>query len=284
MKQYLDLMQEVLRNGVARIDRTGTGTTEIFDAKLVFDMADGFPLMTTKFVSFKSVLTELKFFVLGLTNNNWLLERGCTIWNEWAKPDGELGPIYGYQWRHWRNVKVNDYVNVPDVGCGVQQGTFVQTQFDQLADLLHKLKHNPYDRRLLVSAWNPGEISEMALPPCHYAFSCYVTNDGRLNLKWHQRSCDLFLGIPYNIASYAILLHVLAFLAGLKPGLLISDLDCVHIYNNHNMQVATQLAREPYALPEFRITKLDSLDDIDNIQYELIGYQYHPSIKADVSV
>lgn len=269
MQQYLNLLEDILVNGERRQNRTGIDTIEVFDRHLCFDMSEGFPLLTTKKLHVKSILYELLFFVNGMTDNKWLLDHGCTIWQEWQKPNGDLGPIYGYQWRHWQTVD--------SLGRSIE--------VDQLAELIDKLKNHPNDRRQIVTAWHPGQIKDMALPPCHWSFSTYVTNNGHLNLKWHQRSVDTFLGLPFNIASYAFLLHMLCKLTGLKPGKLYADLDCVHLYINHLKQARTQLSRTPVALPTLTIVGEQSkIEDFKYKDFIINDYNPMPGIKADVAV
>lgn len=264
MRQYLDLLQHVLDHGVQKEDRTGTGTTSVFGAQMRFDLAKGFPLVTTKKVHLKSIIYELLWFLRGETNVRWLQEKGVTIWNEWAREDGELGPVYGYQWRNWPT---------PD-----------GQHIDQIAQVVQQLKTNPDSRRIIVSAWNVGQIEEMALPPCHAFFQFYVA-EGKLSCQLYQRSADLFLGVPFNIASYALLVLMLAQVCGLQPGEFIwTGGDC-HIYSNHLEQVRTQLAREPREWPRMQINP--ARNDIFSFEYEdftLEGYDPHPAIKGAVAV
>ncbi len=264
MKTYLDLLQHVMENGTKKEDRTGTGTVSIFGHQMRFDLSQGFPLVTTKKTHLKSIIVELLWFLRGETNVRWLQENGVTIWNEWAKDDGELGPVYGYQWRNWPK---------PD-------GTHV----DQIAEVVKTLKTNPDSRRIIVSAWNVGYIEQMALPPCHAFFQFYVA-DGKLSCQLYQRSADLFLGVPFNIASYSLLVLMLAQVCDLEPGEFIwTGGDC-HIYNNHFEQVKTQLAREPRALPTMKLNPVKK--DIFSFALEdftLEGYDPHPGIKAPVAV
>ncbi|WP_159814348.1 thymidylate synthase [Actinomyces sp. zg328] len=263
---YEELLADVLLNGAPKGDRTGTGTRSLFARQLRYDLAAGFPRITTKFVAMKAVKGELLWFLKGATNIGWLTEHGITIWDEWADADGELGPVYGAQWRSWP---------ARDGGA-----------IDQITALIHTLRTDPDSRRMLVSAWNVSELDRMALAPCHAFFQCYAA-DGRLSLQIYQRSADMFLGVPFNIASYALLTHMLAQQAGLEPGELVwTGGDC-HIYSNHVEQVREQLSRVPRAhpFPTLRLEKAESIDayamdDIDASQ----GYQHHPSIKAPVAV
>ncbi len=264
MRQYLDLLQHVLDHGAKKEDRTGTGTLSVFGAQLRFDLALGFPLVTTKKVHLKSIIYELLWFLRGETNVRWLQEKGVTIWNEWARADGELGPVYGYQWRNWPT---------PD-----------GRHIDQISQVVQQLKTNPDSRRIIVSAWNVGQIEEMALPPCHAFFQFYVA-EGKLSCQLYQRSADLFLGVPFNIASYALLVLMLAQVCDLEPGEFIwTGGDC-HIYSNHLEQVQTQLAREPRAWPTLKINP--DKKDIFAFEYEdfvLEAYDPYPGIKAPVAV
>ena len=264
MKQYLDLLDTILKHGVKKTDRTGTGTISYFGYQMRFDLADGFPLLTTKKVHLKSIIYELLWFLNGDTNVKYLQDHGVRIWNEWADPDGNLGPIYGYQWRHWRT---------PD-----------GKEIDQIANIVNALKNNPDSRRHIVSAWNPADVDEMALPPCHTMFQFYVA-DGRLSCQLYQRSGDSFLGVPFNIASYALLTMMMAQVCGYKPGVFVHTLGDAHIYLNHLEQVNTQLQRTPYPLPTMRINP--DVKDIFSFQYEdftLENYQCHPAIKGVISV
>jgi thymidylate synthase len=261
---YEDLLRHVLETGAAKSDRTGTGTTSVFGAQLRFDLSEGFPLITTKRVHFKSIAYELLWFLRGESNVGWLRENGVTIWDEWADADGELGPVYGVQWRSW-----------PTPSGG---------HIDQIAQVIETLKSDPDSRRIIVSAWNVAEIPEMALAPCHALFQFYVA-DGKLSCQLYQRSADLFLGVPFNIASYALLTHMVAQQAGLEVGDFIwTGGDC-HIYDNHVEQVTEQLTREPYALPKLRITRTpDSIFDYRYDDFEIVDYVHHPAIKAPVAV
>jgi thymidylate synthase len=261
---YEDLLRHTLETGAAKSDRTGTGTTSVFGAQLRFDLSEGFPLITTKRVHFKSIAYELLWFLRGESNVGWLRENGVTIWDEWADASGELGPVYGVQWRSW-----------PTPSGG---------HIDQIAQVLQTLKSDPDSRRMIVSAWNVAEIPEMALAPCHALFQFYVA-DGKLSCQLYQRSADLFLGVPFNIASYALLTHMVAQQAGLEVGDFIwTGGDC-HIYDNHVDQVTEQLTREPYALPQLRITRTpDSIFDYRYDDFEIVDYVHHPAIKAPVAV
>jgi thymidylate synthase len=264
MQQYLDLMSHVLAKGTHKSDRTGTGTVSVFGHQMRFDLQEGFPVVTTKKLHLKSIIIELLWFLQGSTNNNWLKERGVSIWDEWAKEDGELGPIYGYQWRSWPS----------------PNGEHV----DQISQLMDQIKNNPDSRRLIVSAWNVAEIPRMALPPCHAFFQFYVA-DGKLSCQLYQRSADIFLGVPFNIASYALLTHMIAQQTGLTPGEFIwTGGDC-HLYSNHMEQVKLQLSRQPLPLPKLNIRrKPASIFDYEYEDFELIGYQHHDAIKAPVAI
>ena len=264
MRQYLDLMQRVLDTGTRQADRTGTGTLSVFGHQMRFDLAAGFPVLTTKRLHLKSIFVELLWFLRGDTNVRWLQERGVSIWDEWADADGELGPVYGKQWRDW--VAANG------------------RHLDQIAGLVEQLRTEPHSRRMVVTAWNPGDLHAMALAPCHCLFQCHVA-DGKLSLQLYQRSADIFLGVPFNIASYALLTHLLADQAGLEVGDFIwTGGDC-HLYLNHLDQARTQLAREPGALPRLEIRR--RAPSIDSYAYEdfvLHGYESQPHIKAPVAV
>ncbi len=264
MKQYLDLLQHVLDHGTPREDRTGTGTVGVFGYQMRFDLSEGFPLLTTKKLHLRSIIHELLWFLRGETNIKYLKDNGVSIWDEWADENGDLGPVYGSQWRSW-----------PD-GKG---GTI-----DQIANVVREIKENPYSRRLMVTAWNPAEIQDMALPPCHCLFQFYVDN-GRLSCQLYQRSADIFLGVPFNIASYALLTMMMAQVCGLKPGDFVHTFGDAHIYKNHLDQVHLQLTREPRPLPTMRINP--EVKDIFGFRYEdftLENYNPHPHIKGEVSV
>ena len=264
MRQYHDLMKEVLEKGVQKSDRTGTGTISVFGHQMRFNLADGFPMVTTKKLHLKSIIYELLWFLKGSTNNNWLKERGVSIWNEWAAPDGELGPIYGYQWRSWPN----------------PNGQHI----DQISEVIETIKKNPDSRRIIVSAWNVADIPRMALAPCHAFFQFYVA-DGKLSCQLYQRSADIFLGVPFNIASYALLTHMMAQQCNLEVGDFIwTGGDC-HLYSNHLEQVDLQLSREFFALPKLNILrKPDSIFDYEFEDFEIVGYESHPHIKAPVAI
>lgn len=264
MKQYLDLLRHIIDHGVDKTDRTGTGTRSVFGYQMRFDMADGFPLLTTKKLHLKSIIHELLWFLQGDTNVKYLQDNGVRIWNEWAGPDGELGHIYGYQWRSW-----------PDYKGG---------HIDQITRAIDDIKNNPDSRRIIVSAWNVGDLDNMNLPPCHAFFQLYVAG-GKLSMQMYQRSADSFLGVPFNIASYALLLMMMAQVTGLQAGELIHTLGDTHIYNNHFEQVNLQLSREPRPLPVMKINP--DVKDIFGFKYddfELVGYDPHPHIAGKVSV
>lgn len=264
MRQYLDLMRHVLEHGDPKTDRTGTGTLSVFGWQMRFRLQDGFPLLTTKKLHTRSIIHELLWFLQGDTNIRYLKENGVSIWDEWADADGELGPVYGKQWRRWETA----------------DGRTV----DQLARVVDSIRHNPDSRRHLVSAWNPGEVDDMALPPCHALFQFYVAG-GRLSCQLYQRSADIFLGVPFNIASYALLTHMVAQVCGLEPGDFIwTGGDC-HLYSNHLEQAREQLGREPRALPTLRLNP--AVRDLFGFRFEdiaLEGYDPHPHIKAPVAV
>ena len=264
MKQYHTLLRHILENGIKKHDRTGTGTISTFGYQMRFDLAEGFPLLTTKKVHLKSIIHELLWFLAGDTNVRYLQENGVRIWNEWAGPDGELGPIYGYQWRSW-----------PDYNGG---------HIDQIAQAVEQIRNNPDSRRIIVNAWNVGQLDEMHLPPCH-AFFQFNVADGRLSLQLYQRSADCFLGVPFNIASYALLTQMMAQVTGLQPGEFIHTLGDAHIYLNHLDQVHEQLTRDPRPLPRMIINP--DVKDITGFKYDdfrLEDYDPWPAIKATVSV
>jgi thymidylate synthase len=264
MKQYLDLLDFVLKNGARKDDRTGTGTLSVFGYQMRFDLSAGFPLLTTKKLHLRSIIHELLWFLQGATNVKYLHENKVTIWDEWAGPDGELGHIYGYQWRSWPK----------------HDGTHI----DQISRVVESIKNNPDSRRHIVSAWNVGELDRMALPPCHLLFQFYVAN-GKLSCQMYQRSCDIFLGVPFNIASYSLLLMMMARVTGLEPGEFVHTLGDAHIYLNHIEQVKLQLSRTPFPSPVMEINP--QVNDILKFKFEdfgLTGYQSHPHIKGDISV
>ncbi|MFB4205411.1 thymidylate synthase [Arhodomonas sp. KWT2] len=264
MKQYLDLMRHVRDNGVRKADRTGTGTVSVFGHQMRFDLAEGFPVVTTKRLHLRSIIHELLWFLAGDANIAYLKDNGVSIWDEWADANGDLGPIYGVQWRSWPT---------PDGG-----------HIDQLADVLEQIRHNPDSRRHIVSAWNVADLDRMGLPPCHALFQFYVA-EGRLSCQLYQRSADIFLGVPFNIASYALLTHMVAQVTGLEPGEFIHTLGDAHLYVNHLEQADQQLARDPLPLP--RLVLNPAVTDLFAFRYDdirLEGYQSHPHIKAPVAV
>jgi thymidylate synthase len=264
MKQYLDLLDHVLKTGTEKKDRTGTGTISVFGYQMRFNLEEGFPLLTTKKLHVKSIIHELLWFISGDTNIKYLNDNGVKIWNEWADKDGNLGPVYGYQWRSWSSADGQ--------------------KIDQLMQVIDQIKKSSDSRRLIVSAWNAGEIGKMALPPCHVLFQFYVAG-GKLSCQLYQRSCDIFIGIPFNIASYALLTMMIARVTGLKPGDLVHTLGDAHIYLNHIEQVKLQLTREPYPLPQMAINK--DVNDILKFRFEdfaLLNYIAHPHIKGRISV
>lgn len=264
MKQYLELLDHVLKHGVEKHDRTGTGTISVFGYQMRFDLEEGFPVVTTKKLHLKSIIHELLWFISGDTNIKYLQNNGVRIWNEWADADGNLGPVYGYQWRSWPAADGR--------------------KIDQLTDVINSIKQSPDSRRLIVSAWNVGEIHKMALPPCHVLFQFYVAG-GRLSCQLYQRSCDIFLGVPFNIASYSLLTMMIARVTGLVPGEFIHTLGDAHIYLNHIDQVRLQLTRQPYPLPGMEINP--AVKEITGFRFEdfkLTDYVAHPAIKGDISV
>lgn len=264
MKQYLDLANRILTEGNRRDDRTGTGTISIFGHQMSFDLKEGFPLLTTKKLHTKSIIYELLWFLKGDTNVHYLQEHGVRIWNEWADENGNLGPVYGHQWRSW-----------PDHNGGT---------IDQIANVIDQIKHNPQSRRLIVSAWNVADIDQMKLPPCHTMFQLYVAN-GELSCQLYQRSGDVFLGVPFNIASYALLTMMMAQVCGLKPGKFIHTLGDAHLYLNHLDQIREQLTRTPYPLPTMKINPdVKNIEDFVYEDFQLENYQAWPHIKGEVSV
>lgn len=264
MRQYLDLMRRILGEGARKEDRTGTGTLSVFGHQMRFDLSEGFPAVTTKKLHFRSIIHELLWFLRGDTNVEYLRKHGVSIWDEWADEDGDLGPIYGKQWRSWPT----------------HDGRTV----DQISDVIERIRKRPFSRRLIVSAWNVGQIEDMALPPCHTLFQFYVA-DGRLSCQLYQRSADVFLGVPFNIASYSLLTMMMAQVTGYKPGHFVHTFGDAHLYLNHLEQARTQLQREPYPLPVMKLNPdVTSLFDFTFEDFELVGYQCHPAIKAPVAV
>ena len=264
MKQYLDLLEHVISTGIKKGDRTGTGTLSVFGYQMRFNLQDGFPLLTTKKLHTKSIIHELLWFIAGDTNLKYLTNNGVRIWNEWADKDGNLGPIYGYQWRSWPAADGR--------------------KIDQLTEVINSIKKSPDSRRHIISAWNVGDIEKMALPPCHVMFQFYVAG-GKLSCQLYQRSCDIFIGVPFNIASYALLTLMVAQITGLKPGDFVHTLGDAHIYLNHIDQVKLQLTREPYLLPKMKINP--AVNDILKFRFEdfeLTDYVAHPHIKGEISV
>ena len=267
-RQYLDLLADILDHGVQRGDRTGTGTLGLFGRQMRFDLAAGFPVLTTKKLHLKSIILELLWFLRGDTNVGWLQERGVSIWDEWADASGELGPVYGKQWRSWA---------APD-------GRVI----DQIANVVHQIRANPYSRRHIVSAWNPADVDDMALPPCHCLFQFYVAPDGdgpgKLSCQLYQRSADVFLGVPFNIASYALLTQMVAQVTGLRVGEFVHTLGDAHLYLNHVEQAKTQLARQPRPFPTMTIAPRPDLFSFEYEDFKLEGYSAHPAIKAPIAV
>ncbi|MCA0174147.1 thymidylate synthase [Bacillus sp. RAR_GA_16] len=264
MKTYLQLCEEILHNGTKKSDRTGTGTMSVFGHQMRFDLQEGFPALTTKKLHLRSIIHELLWFLKGDTNVKYLQDNGVRIWNEWADENGELGPVYGHQWRSWTGA----------------DGSTV----DQIAKVVEQIKTNPNSRRMIVTAWNPSEVDDMALPPCHCLFQFYVAN-GKLSCQLYQRSADVFLGVPFNIASYALLTMMMAQVCDLEPGEFIHTLGDAHIYNNHIEQVQLQLTREPRSLPKMKINpEVKSIFDFSFDDFELTDYEPHPHIKGEVSV
>lgn len=262
---YQALLADILENGQKREDRTGTGTLGVFGRQMRFDLADTFPLLTTKKLHTRSIIIELLWFLRGETNIAWLKENGCSIWDEWADAEGELGPVYGKQWRSWA---------APD-----------GRSIDQISQLVAGLKSNPWSRRHVISAWNPADVDDMALPPCHCLFQFHVSSDGKLSCQLYQRSADVFLGVPFNIASYALLTLMMAQVTGLKPGTFVHTLGDAHLYLNHLDQARLQISREPLALPRMKLNPdVQDLFAFSYGDFNLEGYQAHPSIKADIAV
>ncbi len=264
MKQYLDLLNNVLESGNLKGDRTGTGTKSIFGYQMRFNLQEGFPLVTTKKLHLRSIIHELLWFLQGNTNIDYLHQNKVTIWDEWANENGDLGPVYGKQWRAWET----------------KEGKVV----DQISELIEQIKTNPNSRRLLVNAWNVGEINNMALPPCHILFQFYVAN-GKLSCQLYQRSADIFLGVPFNIASYAILTHMIAQVCNLEVGDFVHTFGDAHLYTNHFDQARLQLSRSPYPLPELKLNKeIKNIFDFRFEDIEIINYQSHPTIKAPIAI
>ena len=264
MKQYLDLMRHVRDNGTKKEDRTGTGTVSVFGHQMRFNLSDGFPMVTTKKCHLKSIIHELLWFLSGDTNIKYLQDNGVRIWNKWADEEGNLGPVYGYQWRNW-----------PSANGG---------HIDQITQIIDQIKNNPDSRRIIVSAWNVGEIENMALPPCHMMFQFYVA-DGKLSCQLYQRSADIFLGVPFNISSYALLTMMVAQVCDLEPGDFVHTLGDAHLYSNHLEQVEEQLGRKPFQSPVMKINpEVKSIFDFKFEDFELVGYEAHPHIKAQVAI
>lgn len=262
MKQYLDVLKDIMENGQDANNRTGIYARKVFGRQMRFDLSKGFPLVTTKKTYLRAIIHELIWLLSGNTNIKYLHDNKVTIWDEWADENGDLGPVYGHQWRNFNS-----------------QG------IDQIKDVIERIKKNPQDRRLIVSAWNPAQIEEMALPPCHCFFQFDVTPDGKLNCMLYQRSCDMFLGVPFNIASYSLLTMMVAQVCGLQPGEFVHTLGNAHIYSNHFDQVKLQLSRTPYPLPQMKINpEVKCIDDFKYEDFELVDYQCHPTIKGDVAV
>ena len=280
MKAYLELLQHVVERGKPRGDRTGTGTRSVFGYQLRVDLAEGFPLLTTKKVHLKSIVNELLWFIHGETHVEWLQQRGVTIWDEWATPEqtarfgreaGDLGPVYGHQWRNFGATRLPD-------------GSYARDGVDQLANMVAEIRRNPESRRLIVSGWHPGEADQVALPPCHTLFQFYV-DDGKLSCQLYQRSADVFLGVPFNIASYALLTAMIAQVTGLGVGDFVHTFGDVHLYNNHVEQAALQLSRAPRPLPTLRLDpSVTRLEDFTAEHVQLLDYDPHPGIKAPVAV
>ena len=264
MQQYLDLLEHILAHGVQRNDRTGTGTLSVFGYQMRFDLSQGFPLLTTKKLHMRSIIYELLWFLRGESNIRYLKEHGVSIWDEWADANGELGPVYGVQWRSWR--------------------TADGRTIDQISQLIERIKQDPDSRRLVINAWNVGELDKMALPPCHLLFQFYVAN-GKLSCQMYQRSADVFLGVPFNIASYSLLLMMIAQVCGLEAGDFVHTLGDTHLYLNHLEQARLQLSRAPYPLAKMVINpEVSSIFEFDHADFTLEGYQAHPHIKAEISV
>ncbi len=284
MQQYLDLLRHVLENGTDKGDRTGTGTISTFGYQMRFDLADSFPLVTTKKMFLKGIIHELLWFISGDTNIKYLKDNGVKIWDEWADENGDLGPVYGEQWRKWKAADTNKVKHYTDGDFAKDIDVPVILEIDQLKDVIEAIKKNPNSRRHIVSAWNPGVIEKMALPPCHCFFQFYVA-DGKLSCQLYQRSADVFLGVPFNIASYALLTMMVAQVCDLELGEFVHTFGDVHIYKNHIDQVKLQLTREPKPGPKMVINP--EIKDIDDFKYEdfkIEGYEHHPAIKGEISV
>jgi len=277
MQQYKDLLRNILQNGVNSDDRTGVGTLSVFGHQMRFDLKKGFPLVTIKDTWFKGLAVELEWFLRGITNVKWLQERGVHIWDEWADEEtGELGKVYGYQWRHWETV---NWAREADNGSGGYVGVV-----DQIKTLIDRIKTNPNCRRLIVTAWNPGQLNQMALPPCHMFFQCWVRN-GKLKLQMYQRSVDSFLGLPFNIASYALLTHIIAKVCNLEADEFIWTGGDTHLYKNHLTQVETILDRDPIPLPTLQLS--DDIKEINDFKWDMckvVGYKHHGKVKAPIAV
>ncbi len=264
MEQYLDLIRRILEEGEKKEDRTGTGTLSVFGHQMRFDLSKGFPMVTTKKLHLKSIIYELLWFLKGDTNVKYLQENGVRIWNEWADDNGDLGPVYGKQWRNWES----------------KNGEII----DQIEDAIKMIKNNPNSRRIIVSAWNVGELKDMALMPCHAFFQFHVAN-GKLNCQLYQRSADVFLGVPFNIASYALLTYMVAQICGLMPGTFVHTIGDAHLYNNHLEQAKLQITRTPMKLPRLKLNQnISNIDDFDYEDIEIIDYQHHPHISAPISI
>ena len=278
MKQYHDLCRHILDNGVRKEDRTGTGTLSVFGYQSRYDLSKGFPIITTKKLHWPSIAHELLWFLSGDTNTKYLRENNVKIWNEWADEDGNLGPVYGKQWRSW------DTFTLYEIGPYNAKRSDYEGTIDQIANVIEQIKTNPDSRRLMVNAWNVGELDEMALPPCHFAFQFYVAN-GRLSCQLYQRSGDVFLGIPFNIASYALLTYMIAHVTGLEVGEFVHTIGDAHIYTNHIEQVETQLKRDFKPLPQLKIKRqVADIDDFTFDDFEIVGYEAHPHIKGEVAI
>ena len=278
MKQYHDLCRHILDNGVRKEDRTGTGTLSVFGYQSRYDLSKGFPIITTKKLHWPSIAHELLWFLSGDTNTKYLRENNVKIWNEWADEDGNLGPVYGKQWRSW------DTFTLYEIGPYNAKRSDYEGTIDQIANVIEQIKTNPDSRRLMVNAWNVGELDEMALPPCHFAFQFYVANE-RLSCQLYQRSGDVFLGIPFNIASYALLTYMIAHVTGLEVGEFVHTIGDAHIYTNHIEQVETQLTRDFKTLPQLRIKRqVTDIDDFTFDDFEIVGYEAHPHIKGEVAI